>query len=113
MSFVTLSALKEDAAAQNIQAFSRGAELHLFVPSVSLCMQQLTAYASCCCGPSAVQVYGDNCWCYTDTSPGVFTGQKPRATASSGSSSSQPEQLQQEAASAAAGGHAAACHAAP
>jgi hypothetical protein len=69
-------------------------------------MQQLTAYASCCCGPSAVQVYGDNCWCYTDTSPGVFTGQKPRAAASSASSSSQAGQPHQvlAAVSAAAGG---------
>ncbi|KAF6254715.1 hypothetical protein COO60DRAFT_1703205 [Scenedesmus sp. NREL 46B-D3] len=53
------------------------------------------------------KVYGDNSWCYTDTSPGVFTGQKPRAKAvngSSSSSSSRPSEQVLVGASAGAGG---------
>uniref|UniRef100_A0A383VWG0 von Hippel-Lindau disease tumour suppressor beta domain-containing protein n=1 Tax=Tetradesmus obliquus TaxID=3088 RepID=A0A383VWG0_TETOB len=34
-----------------------------------------------------LKVYGNNCWCYTDTSPGVFTGQPPRAGVGSSDSS--------------------------
>jgi hypothetical protein len=98
-----LSALKEDVAAQHILL-----PLYLFVRQVStlVCMQLLTTSACCFCDPSVFQVYGDNCWCYTDTSPGVFTGQTPRAKASNGSSSSQSEQPQHVAAAApsAAGG---------
>eukprot|EP00882_Tetradesmus_deserticola_P023566 GHRQ01025657.1.p1 GENE.GHRQ01025657.1~~GHRQ01025657.1.p1 ORF type:complete len:341 (+),score=136.61 GHRQ01025657.1:292-1314(+) len=39
------------------------------------------------------KVYGDNCWCYTDTSPAPFMARETHARAEEGSSSMQQEQV--------------------